>query len=165
MNEPAAQPPIRPDPQTVGAAPDPSASVRRLVPMAHVADIEASLAFYALLGFEPRDILRDHAGTAFWASASSGKAEIMLTRADGPVDPTVQAVIFYMDTDDVAALRRHLLARGVHDGGAFVGQPGPNAGRRVCFEIARPFYMPAGELRVADPDGYCILIGQPQAAP
>jgi hypothetical protein len=27
-------------------------------------------------------------------------------------------------------------------------------------EIGRPFYMPNGEIRITDPDGYCLLIGQ-----
>jgi hypothetical protein len=27
-------------------------------------------------------------------------------------------------------------------------------------EITRPFYMPAGEFRLEDPDGYVLLVGQ-----
>jgi len=104
--------------------------------------------------------MKDARGCAFWALAESGKAEIMLARADGPIDPEQQAVIFYMYSTDVAGLRRHLLGNGLHDGGRYCGAAGPNDGRRVVFEVAHPDYMQAGEVRVADPDGYCILVGQ-----
>jgi hypothetical protein len=138
----------------------PAASIRNLIPFAHVADVDASLAFYALLGFVCDSVLRDEHGRAFWASAKSERAEIMFARADGPIAPEQQAVLFYMYSQDVAALRAHLISQGLHDGGPFRGQQGPNNGRRVVFAVSRPDYMKAGEVRVADPDGYCILVGQ-----
>jgi len=128
--------------------------------MAHAVDVDASVAFYALLGFRAVRVLKDHFGRAYWALAASGAAELMLARASGPVDPTVQAVLFYMYAADVRALREHLLARGLADGGVFHGQAGPGNGTRVVFEVSRPDYMPAGEIRVSDPDGYCVLVGQ-----
>ncbi|HEX8876824.1 MAG TPA: hypothetical protein VF777_08760 [Phycisphaerales bacterium] len=141
--------------------------VSELVPMVHVADVGRSLEFYAKLGFLERHSLKGHDGVRFWAWADSMSpaapekvASIMFARASGPVDPTVQAVLFYMYTNDLKALRSHLLASGLHDGGAFVGAPGPNNGLRVVFSITHPNYMPLGEMRVSDPDGYCILIGQ-----
>ena len=134
--------------------------VNRLVLMAHVRSVEESLAFYALLGFSAVSTMRDGAGQAFWAMARSGSAEIMFSRASGPIDPTQQAVLFYMYSADVRALRSDLLAKGLADGGAFHGQAGPGEGRRVVFSVSHPDYMPAGEVRVSDPDGYCILIGQ-----
>jgi hypothetical protein len=140
----------------------PAASVRNLIPFVHVADVDASLDFYALLGFACDGAMRDERGRAFWASARSDRAEIMFARADGPIVPEHQAVIFYMYSDDAAALRAHLLAAGLHDGGTCRGEQGPNNGRRVVFAVARPDYMKNGELRVADPDGYCILVGQLQ---
>ncbi len=30
-------------------------------------------------------------------------------------------------------------------------------------EVEHPFYMPSGEFRVVDPDGYVLLVGQPNA--
>jgi hypothetical protein len=137
-----------------------SCTVNRLVPFVHVTDVEASLAFYAMLGFVPQHVMKDAGGRMFWALAQSDRAEIMFARADGPVDAEQQAVIFYMYSTDVAELRRHLLANGLHDGGVYCGGQGPNHGRRVVFEVAHRDYMPGGEVRVADPDGYCILIGQ-----
>jgi hypothetical protein len=137
-----------------------AACVRNLIPLVHVADVEASLAFYALLGFVTGDTMKDDRGRTHWGSAASNKAEIMFAQADPDPVPEQQAVLFYMYVVDVAALRAHLLASDLHDGGAYCGQCGPNKGRRVVFEVSRPDYMAAGELRVADPDGYCILVGQ-----
>lgn len=135
-------------------------AVHRLTPMLHVADVERSVRFYALLGLKPCEIMRDPAGRAFWAMMGEGEATIMFAAADGPVNPQEQAVIVYLYSKDVAALRTHLLAGGLHDGGTFCGAPGPNGGRSVAFAITRPHYMPDGEMRVADLDGYCLLIGQ-----
>jgi hypothetical protein len=135
-------------------------AVNRLVPLVHVGVVEASLDFYALLGFVPQNVMRDAQGRAFWALAQSGTAEIMLARASGPVDADQQAVLFYMYSTDVAALRRHLLASGVNDAGAYRGVKSPSDAPRVVFEVAHPDYMRAGELRLADPDGYVILVGQ-----
>lgn len=140
--------------------------VHRCVTYVHVADVDASLAFYAGLGFVAVDIMRDPAGRAFWAMARSGDvggcggAEIMFARASGVIDPAEQAVLFYMYSSDVRALRGHLLGCGLHDGGVFAGQAGPNGGRRVVFAVAARDSMPGGEVRVADPDGYCVLVGQ-----
>ena len=74
--------------------------------------------------------------------------------------PEQQAVLFYMYSENVAALRTYLLEQGVYDGGTYCGGCGPNNGRRVVFEITRPDYMRGGEVRIADSDGYCILVGQ-----
>ncbi|MCE7975042.1 MAG: hypothetical protein DYG92_12090 [Leptolyngbya sp. PLA1] len=146
--------------------PEATARVHRLVPFAHVADVEASLRFYALLGFERQSDHKGPAGRTVWAHAKSGTAEIMLAQADGPIDAGAQGVLFYMYSDDVEGLRAHLLASGVADGGAYHGQPGPGVAAGpggvggAVFEVMRPFYMPSGQLRVHDPDGYVCLVGQ-----
>lgn len=137
-------------------------AVNRLVPFVHVADVQASLAFYALLGFTAQSIMKDPGGRAFWALARSGAGEIMFALASGPIDASQQAVLFYMYSEDVGALRRRLLGSGVRDGGVYSGAAAPTDGPRQVFEVGHPHYMPAGEIRVADPDGYCILVGQLQ---
>ncbi len=142
------------------AAPPITCAVNRLVPFVHVADVDASLAFYAMLGFSPQNVMKDPRGRAFWARAQSGTGEIMLARADGPIDASQQAVLFYMYSDDVAALRGHLLASGLRDAGVYSGAASPDDGPRSVFHISHPHHMPAGEMRIADPDGYVILVGQ-----
>ena len=135
-------------------------AVNRLVPFVHVVDVRASLEFYALFGFTPESVLKDASGSAFWALLRSGGAEIMLARASGRVDAEQQAVLFYVYSTEVAGLRRHLLNKGVRDGGSYSGARGPDGAPCVVFEVAYRDYMPAGELRVHDPDGYVILVGQ-----
>lgn len=144
----------------VAHGPTPSAAVFGAVSFVHVADVERSLTFYGLLGFARSDDLQ-HDGRTVWAEAMSGAARMMFAQAGPTPDPDAQAVLFYMYSRDVAALREHLLASGVHDGGEYCGQPGPNNGRCVAFAIHPRDYMPAGELRLHDPDGYVILVGQP----
>jgi hypothetical protein len=143
--------------------PPPNAAVTSVVAYVHVMNVQRSLDFYGLLGLQQRSQHRV-GGELVWADACNGQARIMFAKANPEPDPTQQAVLFYMYCADVRALRNHLLAAGVHDGGAFAGKPGPNEGRAVAFEVTTPFYMPGGELRLHDPDGYVILVGSVDTA-
>lgn len=134
--------------------------VHALIPYAHVADVERSLAFYALLGLQRRTAYAGPDRRVVWAEAACGQARLMLALASGPVAAEEQAVLFYMHCGDARALREHLLRNGLRDGGRFTGQPGPNGGREVVFDVTTPHYMQQGEIRVHDPDGYVLLIGQ-----
>ena len=138
----------------------PNAAVKMLVPMAHVVDVERSIAFYEKLGFKSYNILRGHDGVAFWASIKSVLATLMFARASGPIDPGQQAILFYLYTDDLIGLRNHLIASGLHDTGKFCGQAMGGAGEGAVSTITYPHYMPKGEFRVEDPDQYTLLIGQ-----
>jgi|SRR5579871_6030517 uncharacterized glyoxalase superfamily protein PhnB len=117
--------------------------VNNLIPYAHVADVPRSVKFYELLGFRVISRHEHPRGKLLWAHLEANHGRIMLAQADGPVDAGVQAILFYLYADDVAALRKHLLENSVE-----------------VSEIGRPFYMPNGEIRITDPDGYCLLIGQ-----
>jgi catechol 2,3-dioxygenase-like lactoylglutathione lyase family enzyme len=120
-----------------------TANVTGLIPMAHAVDVQRSVDFYKQLGMEVRGSLRNPAGKLQWVHLSCGQADLMLTRASEPVIASQQAVLFYLYSPDLIALREHLLASGV----------------RVS-PITYPEYMPKGEIRVEDPDGYVLLIGQ-----
>jgi hypothetical protein len=66
---------------------------------------------------------------------------------------------------DVKKMREDLLAQALEDGGVPPGmrkrgEEGHMPERNAVYNIISPFYMPDGELRVQDPDGYTILIGQ-----
>jgi hypothetical protein len=134
--------------------------VTALTPYAHVFDVERSLAFYVLLGMRPGTRFKDDAGRTVWCDANAGGARIMLSLASGTPDPAQQAVLFYLYAPDVRALRTHLLASGLRDGGTFTGKTPEPLLRKAVFEVHHPHYMPAGEVRVHDPDGYVLLIGQ-----
>ena len=133
------------------------AAVHGLAPYVHVADVERSLSFYEQLGLVRQGT---HAvdGRTVWGSMRNGQAHIMFAQADPEVDDALQGVLFYLYSKDVRALRSHLVGCGLRDMSA-PPQAGVSA-RGVVFPIQKPFYMPAGELRVHDPDGYCLLIGQ-----
>ena len=118
-------------------------TVKNLEAMAHVADVQRSADFYSQLGFRVVNTFKNDASVLCWGYLKSGDAELMLTRADGPVIAGQQAVLFYLYTDDLIALREVLLASGV-----------------AVSEISYPFYMEKGEIRLEDPDGYVLLIGQ-----
>jgi ketosteroid isomerase-like protein len=116
--------------------------VSDLVPMAHAGDIEASIAFYAHLGFQPTAtyVVR---GRTEWASLQAGEARLMLARADEPVVGRQQAVLFYLYARDLFGLRESLVREGIEPGPIRDGSPGPKA-----------------EMRVEDPDGYVLIIAQ-----
>ena len=114
-----------------------------LIPMAHVADVQRAIDFYALLDFRVRGTHKDPDGQLVWAHVRCEGADLMLTRASDPIDPTRQGVLFYLYSLDLVALRNQLLANGV----------------KVSV-ISYPVYMPKGEVCLSDPDGYTLLIGQ-----
>lgn len=111
--------------------------------MAHAADVQRAADFYQQLGMEIRGILRDPAGKLQWVHLNCGHADVMFTRASEPIVPSPRAVLFYLYSPDLVALREHLLTRGVK-----------------VSNITYPDYMPKGEICLEDPDGYCLLIGQ-----
>lgn len=120
-----------------------TAKVTGLIPMAHAADVQRAVDFYRKLGMEVRGSLRDRSGNLQWVHLGCEQADLMLTRASEAVISSQQAVLFYLYSPDLIALRDHLLAAGVK-----------------VSPITYPEYMPKGEIRVDDPDGYCLLIGQ-----
>ena len=112
-----------------------------LVPMLHVASVARSIAFYEQLGFvEGNRQPPGNGSDPVWVWLHSGGAQLMLAKAEGPVDPK-QATLFYLYCDDVAAFREELVAAGLDAG-----------------PIKSPFYAPRGEFRVTDPDGYALMV-------
>ena len=123
-----------------------SAKVGYSTPLLHVAEIEKSIRFYELLGFATVDT--DRATPLGWARMHCEGGAVMFLRAEEPVNPYAPAVMLYMYTPDLTGLREQLLARGVK-----------------VPSIRYPEYMPSGEIGIADPDGYAILVahwGKPE---
>jgi catechol 2,3-dioxygenase-like lactoylglutathione lyase family enzyme len=108
-------------------------------PVLHVAEIERSLRFYELLGFETIDT--DRATPLGWARMHCEGGALMFTRAEEPMDGSARGMPLYMYTPDLTALREQLLAAGVK-----------------VPPIDHPGYAPAGEICISDPDGYLILV-------
>jgi len=116
-----------------------TAKVGYSTPMLHVAEIEKSIPFYERLGFTTIDT--DRCKPLGWARLHCEGGAVMFLRAEELVDASSQAILLYMYTPDLVALREQLLASGV----------------RVPA-IGHPEYMPSGEVCISDPDGYRILI-------
>ncbi|HEX8642770.1 MAG TPA: VOC family protein [Allosphingosinicella sp.] len=113
-----------------------------LVPMAHVAGIAASIAFYEQLGFAiEANFTPPGAAEPAWVSLRSGGAGLMLAQASEPIVAGQQAVLFYVYCEDVAAMHAQLAAAGI-----------------AVSPIAAPFYNPRGEFRAVDPDGYVVMV-------
>jgi predicted enzyme related to lactoylglutathione lyase len=115
---------------------------RSLVPFAHVASFPRSIDFYRKLGFEVRNtFVPARESDPAWAWLESDRAFLMVGRADAPVVPDHQAVLFYLYCDDVVATRDAVAGAGIAVG-----------------DISYPFYAPRGEFRVSDPDGYVLMV-------
>jgi catechol 2,3-dioxygenase-like lactoylglutathione lyase family enzyme len=116
-------------------------TIKAMVPMAHVAVVARSIAFYEALGFTVTNTMGPEGEPPTWAALASGGAELMLVAANGAIDMSRQGVIFYVYSDDVRGLRGRLTAAGI--------EAGP---------LSLPPHNPNGEFRVLDPDGYLVMV-------
>jgi hypothetical protein len=74
---------------------------------------------------------------------------LMFLWAEHAVDPAVQGILLYMYTPDLMALHAELQRSGVAG----------SRGRGVAVSpISYPEYMPSGEMRFRDPDGYSVIV-------
>ncbi|MBV8206481.1 MAG: VOC family protein [Acidobacteria bacterium] len=129
------------------------APVSAVTAMIHVADIERSAAFYRLLGFEIGNYVPRECPPMYWAwlyqpNAPDWKtgANLMLVRrgtAPARLDPEAPHVLFYLYAQDLKGLRAKLAEKGLAPG-----------------DISYPEYLPRGEFRLYDPDGYMLMIAQ-----
>jgi uncharacterized glyoxalase superfamily protein PhnB len=113
-----------------------------------VADIDRSLTFYRdVLGFHVRRIAAGD-GVPAVAEAVSGPARIQLSMGDEAYDSTGEqrprgSAILFFQTDDVAALRGAVLARG--------GKPS---------ELEKANWIKMRVFEVRDPDGHTLWFAQ-----
>ncbi|MBP1609723.1 MAG: glyoxalase/Bleomycin resistance/Dioxygenase superfamily protein [Acidobacteria bacterium] len=121
-----------------------AAQTRSLVAFIHVADVERSIKFYSDLGFKVANSVVPGEQTApVWAWLESEKANLMVGPASEPINSSQQAVLFYLYYDNIKLTHAALAELG-HESG----------------EIKYPFYMPGGEFRLEDPDGYVLMLAQ-----
>jgi hypothetical protein len=129
-----------------------SATVTSIVAMIRVADVMNSAKFYQNLGFEignaePRECPPFNWAWLYQPKAPNWKTGANLMLISGEVSGTVESkantVLFYLYARDLKWLRQELLAKGFSAG-----------------EISYPEYLPEGEFRLQDPDGYTLMIAQ-----
>jgi catechol 2,3-dioxygenase-like lactoylglutathione lyase family enzyme len=128
------------------------APVSALVPMLHVADVERSVEFYRLLGFEVGNYVPP-TGIKAWVWLYAPQAadwkrgpNLMLTRSECAIDAQAQDALFYLYARDLRSLHSTLVQNGIN-----------------ASAISYPEYLPAGEFRIEDPDGYTLMIAQSAA--
>ncbi len=106
---------MNPKPVRIADCP-PAFRIDNCVAMAHVVDVDAAATFYSRQGFDCESRYSHENGGTYFASMISGRAKLFLSLASGSIDASQQAVLFYMYSPDVSALRDHLLSRGLADG-------------------------------------------------
>jgi hypothetical protein len=122
------------------------AQVTGCVPVVYVTDIELSVRFYALLGFgEQVNGTADEWRYSYLTCDTTG----LLLAAGGSVWSAEQGpVLLYLRLTDVDAVQRALEAAG-----------------HTAEHLGYPDHAPGGELKVLDPDGHGLLLGQVTGAP
>jgi hypothetical protein len=114
-----------PEPDRELASMPETGRVDRLIPFVRVEDVERSIGFYELLGFEVADT-HGNRGQLGWAALESEQAQLMIERASAPINASEQGVVFYLYSPDLPALREHLIAHDAGPGEIVDGSPGPD---------------------------------------
>jgi catechol 2,3-dioxygenase-like lactoylglutathione lyase family enzyme len=116
-----------------------SATAGYLTLLLHVRDIDKSISFYSLLGFETVDIDQANGVTVWARMHCQGGALMFIPAEEGEVS---HGALGYLYTSDLPQLCAQLTAAGV-----------------VVGPISYPPYMPKGEIFLRDPDGYGLFVG------
>jgi len=121
-------------------------TVRQLVPLLFVQDIESSMGFYRdRLGFEV-DGKWEPEGKLAWCRLQRDGSAVMLQQAcdeDGPAEGRGRGICFFFICDDAGAIHTELSGRGVH-----LAPP------QVAFYGMKQVF-------VKDPDGYELCFESP----
>jgi catechol 2,3-dioxygenase-like lactoylglutathione lyase family enzyme len=115
--------------------------VRRMVAATYVRDIDTSRAFYELLGF--RELEAGKAATSAWSALRQGRHAVLLTSTRPPLKVPRLPLLFYFFFEDLAVVLSALDAAGVE-----------------TVRLGYPPHAPGGEVKVTDPDGNTVLLGQ-----
>ncbi len=115
--------------------------VQSIVAVTYVRDIDASRAFYELLGFG--EYTSGRAATAAWTVMQQGEVLVLLGSTTPPLDLPRLPLLFYFFYADVDAVVAALDAAGVQ-----------------TTRTGHPPHALGGEVKVLDPDGNTVLLGQ-----
>jgi len=121
-------------------------TMQSMVAAAYVRDIGASRGFYELLGF--REHSAGKAATSAWSSLRNGTQRVLLASSSPPLDVPSLPLLFYFFFDDIETVVKALGQAGV-----------------AFWRMGHPPHALGGEVKVLDPDGNTVLLGQPQRSP
>ncbi|MGE5827978.1 MAG: VOC family protein [Micromonosporaceae bacterium] len=116
------------------------------VPVVYATDIERSVDFYQLLGFALQ--ARGHDNEWRWAYLKCGDTGILLAAGGSVWTADPGPVLLYLRVTDADEVQRVLAAAGV-----------------PSEHLGYPDHAPGGELRVLDPDGHGLMVGQVTGTP
>jgi len=120
--------------------------LRRMDAVTYVKDIEASRAFYELLGFA--EVRSGRGPASAWSALRNGRDTVLLTWTR-PLLPVPQfPLLFYFFFEDLDALLGTLEDAGLKP-----------------VRLGHPPHAPGGEAKVTDPDGNTILLAQEEHSP
>jgi catechol 2,3-dioxygenase-like lactoylglutathione lyase family enzyme len=115
--------------------------LQSMVAVTYVRDIDRSRAFYELLGFGPHS---SGAGPASgWLYLQQGKHFVLLATTRPPLDIPALPLLFYFFVADLDAQVAAIRAAGTQ-----------------ADHLGYPPHALGGEVRVLDPDGNTVLLGQ-----
>ena len=120
--------------------------LRRMDAATYVKDIEASRAFYELLGFY--EVRSGRGPVSAWAALRNGRDTVLLTSTRPPLPIPQLPLLFYFFFEDL-----HTLLSTLDDAGL---KP---------VRLGHPPHAPGGEAKVTDPDGNTILLAQEERSP
>jgi catechol 2,3-dioxygenase-like lactoylglutathione lyase family enzyme len=120
--------------------------VQSMIAVTYVRDIDSARAFYELLGFREQSAGR--AETGAWSALNQGDLSVLLAYTRPPLEIAPLPLLFYFFCDDLDAVLATLGPAGV-----------------TATRTGHPPHAPGGEVKVLDPDGNTILIGQAKRSP
>jgi catechol 2,3-dioxygenase-like lactoylglutathione lyase family enzyme len=118
-----------------------SPAVQSMIAATYVRDIDASRAFYELLGF--REQSAGKAETSAWSALQHNGLSVLLASTRPPLDIPRLPLLFYFYLDDLDAVAGALGTAGVE-----------------VTEAGHPPHALGGEVKILDPDGNTVLLGQ-----
>jgi predicted enzyme related to lactoylglutathione lyase len=120
--------------------------LRRMDAATYVKDIEASRAFYELLGFW--EVRSGRGPASAWSAMRNGRDTVLLTWTRPPLPVPQFPLLFYFFFEDLDALLDTLEDAGLNP-----------------VRLGHPPHAPGGEVKVTDPDGNTILLAQEEHSP
>jgi catechol 2,3-dioxygenase-like lactoylglutathione lyase family enzyme len=116
-------------------------ALESMVAVTYVRDIDTSRAFYELLGFHQHSA--GTAATSAWAALHHGGHSVLLASSQPRLDVPRLPLLFYFYLDDLDTVTGVLGAAGVE-----------------VSPMGHPPHALGGEVKVLDPDGNTVLLGQ-----